>query len=165
MTNSGIAMSNTRPELISQLRTVLIDLQSKPYPTVSNPPETARRASVAVIIRINPHYKFLPVRSKAKSQPGIQNSATCINRFFEQPWVQHGDAEVLFIKRTSRTRDPWSGDIALPGGRRDPEDIDDLATAIRETREEVGLDLCENVAISAGNLPQRVITGSWGRKP
>lgn len=49
--------------------------------------------------------------------------------------------EVLLVRRALRAGDPWSGDMALPGGRRGPDDIDAIATAIRETREEVGLEL------------------------
>ncbi len=48
---------------------------------------------------------------------------------------------VLFIRRAERTGDPWSGHMALPGGRREPGDPDLVATAIRETGEEVGLTL------------------------
>lgn len=51
------------------------------------------------------------------------------------------DLELLFIQRAARDDDPWSGQIALPGGRHDDTDASLEATAIRETREEVALDL------------------------
>lgn len=51
------------------------------------------------------------------------------------------DSEVLLIKRAEHEADPWSGHMAFPGGRRDPGDIDLLGTVLRETREELGLDL------------------------
>ncbi|HEV2148702.1 MAG TPA: CoA pyrophosphatase [Longimicrobiaceae bacterium] len=56
------------------------------------------------------------------------------------------DLELLLIKRAVRAGDPWSGHMALPGGRRDPGDADALATAVRETREEVGIDLAASGA-------------------
>ncbi|MGK4003939.1 CoA pyrophosphatase [Sorangium sp. So ce1036] len=58
--------------------------------------------------------------------------------------VRPGEAELLLIRRAERRGDPWSGHMALPGGRRDPVDEHLLATAIRETHEEVGIDLVEN---------------------
>lgn len=51
------------------------------------------------------------------------------------------ELEVLLIKRAKREGDPWSGHMALPGGRRDPGDASLLETAIRETREETAVDL------------------------
>lgn len=50
-------------------------------------------------------------------------------------------AEVFFIRRAESPKDPWSGHIAFPGGRHEPTDESLLTTAIRETREEVGIDL------------------------
>jgi 8-oxo-dGTP pyrophosphatase MutT (NUDIX family) len=63
-----------------------------------------------------------------------------------------GDAgtELLFIERATRKGDPWSGHMALPGGRVDPDDADSHATALRETWEEIGLDLTD--AQSLGQL-------------
>lgn len=49
--------------------------------------------------------------------------------------------EILFIVRSSHDRDPWSGNIAFPGGRYDAADPSHRATAERETLEELGLDL------------------------
>lgn len=49
--------------------------------------------------------------------------------------------EVFFIRRAEHPQDPWSGQMAFPGGRHQLEDPSLLDTAIRETREEVGFDL------------------------
>ncbi len=51
------------------------------------------------------------------------------------------DAEILYIERAAHPRDPWSGNIAFPGGRIDPTDGGIRQAAERETREELGLDL------------------------
>ena len=52
-----------------------------------------------------------------------------------------GAVEFLAIRRSERPGDPWSGHMALPGGRMDASDISLSATAARETYEEVGIDL------------------------
>ena len=49
--------------------------------------------------------------------------------------------ELILIKRAERGDDPWSGQIALPGGRYEGGDRDLEATAVRETSEETGVDL------------------------
>ncbi len=49
--------------------------------------------------------------------------------------------EVLFIRRADYDGDPWSGDVAFPGGGIDPQDESPRAAAERETWEEIGLKL------------------------
>lgn len=62
-----------------------------------------------------------------------------------------GGPEVLLIQRADNPRDPWSGHMALPGGRRDRSDVDLFETAVREAREEIGLDLRRG-AVLVGSL-------------
>ena len=52
--------------------------------------------------------------------------------------------EILLIQRAEREGDPWSGQIALPGGRRQSEDATLQDTAVRETLEETGVNLAEH---------------------
>lgn len=76
------------------------------------------------------------------------------------------ELEMLLIKRARSERDPWSGHMALPGGRRDEADGALVDTAVRETREETGLDLArdgarlgalDTVAPSSLRLPRLTI--------
>jgi 8-oxo-dGTP pyrophosphatase MutT (NUDIX family) len=53
----------------------------------------------------------------------------------------NGAPELLFIKRSEYPADPWSGQVAFPGGREEAADPTLADTAIRETREETGIDL------------------------
>ena len=49
--------------------------------------------------------------------------------------------DLLFIKRAEFEGDPWSGHMALPGGRVEPTDVDGCAAVMREVAEEVGVSL------------------------
>jgi 8-oxo-dGTP pyrophosphatase MutT (NUDIX family) len=51
------------------------------------------------------------------------------------------DLQVLLIQRAEHPNDPWSGHMAFPGGRVDASDSGPLGAVVRETREEVALDL------------------------
>ncbi|KUJ08586.1 putative NUDIX family hydrolase [Mollisia scopiformis] len=151
------------PALINAVRDSLSGLITDPYPYVPNPESCKRRASVALVLRIRPHYEHWP--STCLAQADSTSREAFVQQFFEQSWVQHGDPEVVFIKRAARVGDRWTSHVALPGGKRDPEDEDDKAVAIRETSEEIGLDLTSEDAFFVGNLPERVVSTSWGKVP
>lgn len=65
---------------------------------------------------------------------------------------------ILIIRRAERAGDPWSGHMGLPGGRADPDDPDLLATAMRETAEEVGCTLDRERLLG-------VLDDVWPRSP
>jgi 8-oxo-dGTP pyrophosphatase MutT (NUDIX family) len=49
--------------------------------------------------------------------------------------------ELLMIQRAEREGDRWSGHMGFPGGVLHAQDRNSLAAAMRETQEEIGLDL------------------------
>lgn len=51
------------------------------------------------------------------------------------------------MQRSKRPTDRWSGHVSFPGGREEPTDDTLLHTAIRETHEEVGLDLSRDATL------------------
>lgn len=51
------------------------------------------------------------------------------------------EPEIFFIQRSNYESDPWSGQIAFPGGREEPGDDGLLGTAVREAFEETAFDL------------------------
>jgi 8-oxo-dGTP pyrophosphatase MutT (NUDIX family) len=51
---------------------------------------------------------------------------------------------VIMIRRANKENDPWSNQIAFPGGKRERDDRRYVDTAIRETREELGIDLSKD---------------------
>ena len=55
--------------------------------------------------------------------------------------MKAGSIEILFIVRALREGDPWSGQIAFPGGHSELQDQSMKETAERETIEEIGIDL------------------------
>ena len=51
-----------------------------------------------------------------------------------------GEWHLLYIRRTANLKDPHSGQVAFPGGAKDPGDNSVLDTALREAREEIGIE-------------------------
>lgn len=90
--------------------------------------------------------KLTPADSVKPPEDGQRRAAVAVVLHDEAPGPR-----VLLMKRVERTGDPWSGHISLPGGRHEPTDRDLLATAIRETHEELGIEL--EGARLVGSLP------------
>lgn len=88
-----------------------------------------------------------PVSGGIPAGNGARRQAAVALVLREQP-----EPAFLLVRRARSARDPWSGQMALPGGRRAPEDADLRETAVRETREETGVDL-DRTGVLLGRLP------------
>jgi 8-oxo-dGTP pyrophosphatase MutT (NUDIX family) len=55
--------------------------------------------------------------------------------------TRHGALQLLLVKRAVVEGDPWSGDMAFPGGKRMKGDCSIMDTVVREVQEETGIDL------------------------
>ncbi|KAL9576315.1 MAG: hypothetical protein Q9212_007206 [Teloschistes hypoglaucus] len=151
--------------LIQQLGQTLRELGQHPYPHVPNPPDCKKRAAVALIIRVRPTFPEQGIFESKSCGPEAGTKNQRLENFFEQEWVRRGDPEVLFIKRAARDGDRWTSHVAFPGGKRDPEDESDSTTSVRETKEEVNVDLNADHALLVGNLSERVVTTWLGKTP
>lgn len=86
--------------------------------------------------------------------------------------MNHPDTvpELLFIRRApaggagGSAAARWSSHIAFPGGRQEPSDDSAVYTALRETWEEIGIDLAESNFAQVGRLDEREITTSLGKR-
>ncbi len=75
-----------------------------------------------------------------RTQDSQEQAAVAI--ILRNEWkAQRRVVSLLVIERAEHESDRWSGDLAFPGGRRDPGDTTLLATAVREVQEELGLTL------------------------
>ena len=73
-------------------------------------------------------------------EPGVRRAAVAL---VLRPDAR-GDLELLFIRRAVFEGDPWSGQVALPGGRQEPGDESLAHTAMRETFEETAIGLARD---------------------
>jgi 8-oxo-dGTP pyrophosphatase MutT (NUDIX family) len=73
--------------------------------------------------------------------------------------------KTLLIKRAERIGDPWSGQVAFPGGKFQEGDKSVRDTAVRETLEEVGVDLATCSEFLGYFRPFRTHTGNMDVVP
>ncbi|MFI5311156.1 MAG: NUDIX hydrolase [Gemmatimonadales bacterium] len=97
---------------------------------------TTRETSASRLARVAAAVRSRPSAVAERDPPYFEAAVALVLRA-----TREDDVELLFIKRAARDDDPWSGQIALPGGRHDPGDASLEATAVRETLEEVAIDL------------------------
>ncbi|KAK4526675.1 hypothetical protein GAYE_SCF26G4591 [Galdieria yellowstonensis] len=90
----------------------------------------SRRAAVSIVLRFGSLSRDIPVDSTRSLLDFLQ--------YIEVSGASN--LQILYIQRAKQANDPWSGHIAFPGGRQEGNEKD-IETAIRETKEEVGLDL------------------------
>jgi len=162
------------PAVLQLLSKALHQIRSTPPRIIASPATQPRRAAVALIIRVIPPSS--PAQAEYPSQPST--SASSLTEFFNLDWVNAPGArpEILFLHRdkpySSTDGGSMSGSgprareahVAFPGGRAEEGDEGGMYTAMRQTWEEIGLDLAENAYTPIGQLDDREITTSLGKR-
>lgn len=157
--------------VVQLLSRALLSIRTTPPRIIASPATQPRRAAVAIVIRVVPSAAPFP----------NDTSLPTLDQFFDLEWVNHPSArpEILFVRRSGFTPDGVPGPagdsgpkaknseevhLAFPGGRTEDEDEGGLYTAMRQTWEETGLDLAERDFICIGQLDDREITTSLGKR-
>ncbi|KAI0080050.1 hypothetical protein K474DRAFT_1689478 [Panus rudis PR-1116 ss-1] len=168
---TSISVILYRPTIVPLLSRALHQIRSTPPRIIASPATQPRRAAVALIIRVSPPPN-LPSTSKNVPQ------ATSLTEFFQLDWVNAPGArpEILFLRREKPDGNADGGrmsgsgpntseaHVAFPGGRTEEGDEGGMYTAMRQTWEEIGLDLAENAYTPVGQLDDREITTSLGKR-
>ena len=117
-----------------------------------------RSFALSAIARLAAHLRAHP--PTAASEPDRLRAAVAL-------CVVPDPEAILVIQRAAHPDDPWSGHMGLPGGRREPGDPDLIATAIRETEEELGvlLDRAMLVGPLDDVFPRSAVTSPFLVRP
>ncbi|KAH8086659.1 hypothetical protein BXZ70DRAFT_1067810 [Cristinia sonorae] len=171
--------STDHSSIIPLLSRALHQIRSTPPRVIASPATQPRRAAVALILRVSPppNFNSASLNQSPSSSPS-QNPAPSLTEFFKLDWVNAPGArpEILFLRRekpdgsTDGSHMSGSGPgtreahVAFPGGRTEEGDEGGMYTAMRQTWEEIGLDLAENAYTPIGQLDDREITTSLGKR-
>jgi 8-oxo-dGTP pyrophosphatase MutT (NUDIX family) len=82
--------------------------------------------------------KIASIQPVEADEPGIRRAAVAL---LLRLGPSLNELELFFIQRAQYETDPWSGQVAFPGGREEPGDTSLLETAARETFEETAIDI------------------------
>ncbi|MBL4801659.1 MAG: CoA pyrophosphatase [Emcibacter sp.] len=74
------------------------------------------------------------------------------------PLIDRVDGMTVLLTKRAQHLKTHSGQVCFPGGRCDPEDADAMATALRETEEEVGIDQ-SHIKVLGGMEDYETVTG------
>ncbi|KAJ7919057.1 hypothetical protein B0H13DRAFT_1990197 [Mycena leptocephala] len=153
--------------VVPLLSRALHRIRTTPPRIIASPPTQPRRAAVSLIIRVVPAPNAV--------FPEESSNPVTLSQFFELDWVKDPAArpEILFLQREnpapedsgmSRLRNTHEAHVAFPGGRTEADDEGGLYTAMRQTWEEIGIDLAEKDYTCIGQLDDREITTSLGKR-
>lgn len=165
-----MSQADTPVSVVPLLSRALQRIRATPPRIIASPPTQPRRAAVALVIRVVPS-PHSPPPPTPTTQPTLQ-------QFFDLDWVKdpHAKPEILFLQRENpanngdapfsqgRVRHTTEAHVAFPGGRMEPDDEGGSYTAMRQTWEELGIDLAEKHYICIGQLDDREITTSLGKR-
>jgi 8-oxo-dGTP pyrophosphatase MutT (NUDIX family) len=117
-----------------------------------------RSLALKAIDRLAAHLRDHPPAAASEPERLRAAVALCV--------VPDPDA-ILVIQRAAHPDDPWSGHMGLPGGRAEAVDEDLVATAMRETHEELGVTLDRSMLVGALDdvYPRSVVTSPFLVRP
>ncbi|KAI0374518.1 hypothetical protein BV20DRAFT_1033324 [Pilatotrama ljubarskyi] len=172
--------ANKEPNaIVPLLSRALHRIRSTPPRIIASPATQPRRAAVAIILRVSPPPNYVFPASPQSADGGSPTNVPVptLTEFFQLDWVNAPGArpEILFLRRerpdgNDGGRMSGSGPntreahVAFPGGKTEEGDEGGLYTAMRQTWEEIGLDLAEQSYTPIGQLDDREITTSLGKR-